>query len=620
MEQVLESLSGFFSAPAEGAAGAFALYMFYFSRFMLPVAAIAVISRCARSMLRERYEPEVWAYVDLPNGARAPLRSWECTVGRSSSCDVRLRYPGIANPHLVFIRDEWGNWRAYDLVASDAAINGQPIGSGGLDLRDSDEITVCGRQLRFFNLDKEERKIIAGRRTAPGKIISPAAMFGYLTVFQIILMFQTLYSAAEEHRAGIGFAFAALICVTWLYYIIMGIMGRKGLEVEALAFFMSSIGLTVAAVCEPQAMLKQMILLLAGVAAFIALGAWLRELDRVKRFRLLAVIAAGVLLAVNIVLGEERFGAKNWIAIGGITVQPSEFIKLAYIYAGAATLDRLYLKRNLILFIGFSAACVGALALMGDFGTALVFFGTFLVISFLRSGNLATIFLALTGAGLAGFLAVSVKPYIAQRFALWGHAWTDVNGSGFQQTRGMSAVASGGLFGTGAGKGWLRSIVASETDLVFELVCEELGVITAICAVLALIVMAVFVVRNAAQARSSFYVITGVGAISMMLIQAGLNIFGSLDMLPFTGVTLPFLSMGGSSLISCWAMLAFIKATDTRKDSSFVVKSPTGMQDKNEFAQEGVYEAPEEVPEEELGNDVGAAGRNLFDRRGERGW
>jgi len=617
VEQFIDSISAFLSA--NGMAGAFAQHMFYFSRYMLAVAAIAVVSRCAFSMLRERYEPEVWAYVDLPNGARAPLRSWECIVGRGASSDVRLRYPDISNPHMVLIRDEHGNWSAYDLVSSGATINGQVIGLEGLELRDSDIIDVNGHQLRFFNLDETERKIIAGRRTAPGKIINPAAMFGYLTAFQFVLAFQQVYSAEAEYKGGIALAFAALVCVMWLYYIVMGLMKQRGLEVEALAFFLSSIGLSVAASCAPEAVFKQVALIAAGLLGFVLLGSWLRDLDRVKRCRVIAAAAAGVLLAVNIVLGEERFGAKNWIAVGGLTIQPSEFVKLAYIYAGAATLDRLYLKRNLLMFIVFSAACVGALALMGDFGTALVFFGTFLVISFLRSGSFSTIFLALTGAGLAGFLAISAKPYIAQRFALWGHAWEDINGAGFQQTRGMSALASGGLFGMGGGNGWLSSVVASETDLVFELVCEELGLVVGLCAVAALVVLAVFVVRNASQTRSAFYAIAGIGAVSMMLIQASLNIFGSLDMLPFTGVTLPFLSMGGSSLISCWCMLAFIKTTDTRKDSSFAVKSPTGLQDENEFT---AGPGPEEYFEEP-GYGYPPDGRDMFKwdggREGSRG-
>lgn len=625
MSELIQSISNFFSSADFGDAGsAFLGYLFFFSRFMLPVAAIAVISRCARSMLRERYEPEVWAYIDVPSGARVPLRSWECTIGSADSCDVAVSGKNVSNPHIVLNRDEDGNWRVYNLGNSgDEGVNDEVIPPEGLELRDSDVLTLGGKELKFFNLTEEERKIISSRRTAPGKIFASGAMFGYLTIFQVILLFQHLCTASDEYRASVGLAFTALFAVMWLYFIIMRAAGRRGLEVEVLAFFLSTVGLSVAATCAPESMLKQIILILVGIAVFLIFGAWLRDLRRVKKMRIAAAIFAGILLVANVAFGLTQFGAKNWIEIGGFTIQPSEFVKLAYVYAGAATLDRLYRKRNLLVFIAFSAACVGALALMGDFGTALVFFSTFLVISFLRSGSFSTIILAVTGAGLAGFLAISAKPYIAQRFAHWGRAWEDVNGAGFQQTRALSATASGGLFGRGGGNGWLHNIVASETDLSFEVVSEELGLVVALCAVAAIILMAVFIVRNAAKARSSFYVIAGVGAISMMMVQMSLNVFGSVDILPFTGVTFPFVSMGGSSLISCWAMLAFVKATDTRKNSSFVVKSPTKIRDSNEFTQWEQTEDEDYIPEDEpfvedVTEQATRNGRNLFDRRGER--
>ena len=116
---------------------------------------------------------------------------------------------------------------------------------------------------------------------------------------------------------------------------------------------------------------------------------------------------------------------------------------------------------------------------MGDMGAALVFFATFLIIAFLRSGSFATVFLAIGGAAMAGMLVLSIKPYVAQRFLTWGHVWEDVNGAGYQQTRALSAAASGGLFGQGAGNGWLKNIVAANTDMVFAMLCEELGLIIA---------------------------------------------------------------------------------------------------------------------------------------------
>jgi cell division protein FtsW (lipid II flippase) len=133
----------------------------------------------------------------------------------------------------------------------------------------------------------------------------------------------------------------------------------------------------------------------------------------------------------------------------------------------------------------------------------------------------------------------TIKPHIAQRFATWGHIWEYANDAGFQQTRALAAAASGGLFGVGAGKGWLQSIFAADTDMVFAVVSEELGLIVALCAILAIIVLAAFTVKNASQGRSSFYVIAACAAVSMLMVQMGLNVFGSLDILPFTGAPSP---------------------------------------------------------------------------------
>ena len=156
----------------------------------------------------------------------------------------------------------------------------------------------------------------------------------------------------------------------------------------------------------------------------------------------------------------------------------------------------------------------------------------------------------------------------------------------------MSAAASGGFFGHGSGAGWLVDIVAGDTDMVFAAVCEETGLITALCCVAAILALAGFVVRNAAAGRSSYFVIAAAAAVTMMMTQLALNVFGAMDLLPFTGVTFPFVSRGGSSLISCWVMLAFVKGSDMRARASFAVKRPERFS-----GGAGVYGTDEE-PEE----------------------
>ena len=188
-----------------------------------------------------------------------------------------------------------------------------------------------------------------------------------------------------------------------------------------------------------------------------------------------------------------------------MSFQPSEIAKICYIFAGAATLERLFHKRNLTLFIVLTGLCIGLLGLMSDFGTAAIFFVTFLVIAYLRSGDFATLSLICGGAVFGAGIILNFKPYILSRFASWGHAWEAASTTGYQQTRTMSAAASGGLFGMGGGEGWLHNVAAADTDLVFGMLCEEWGLLIAVAAVGAIITLAVFAVRACRVGRSSFY-------------------------------------------------------------------------------------------------------------------
>ena len=573
-------------------------YIMTATRFLLPLLALWVLTRCVRSMLRERYEPETWAYLVDTNGERHPVNHWECIVGRARSADVELEAPSVSRIHASLQRDADGYWTVTDLRSKGGTfVNGEEADL--LDpVRDGDVLDFAGEELVFQEVGRDEREWLERRRTAPGRYVGPGVTLLILTLFQAFLTLEFTVTAEEEYLLPVCLAFLAIIVLEWFCYLVMRSVRRTGFEPETIAFLLSTLGMSVAASSTPDDMFRQVLFLCLGVALFFFLGWWLRDLRRVKAVRWLAALAAMGLLAVTVVLGEVRGGSGSWLNFGAFTVQPSELVKVLYIYTGAATLDRLFARRNLFVFIVFSAICVCALALMGDFGTALIFFATFLVIAFLRSGSFATVFLAVGGAAMAGFLVLSVKPYVAERFMTWGHAWEDVWDSGYQQTHAMSAAAQGGLFGRGAGEGSLVNITAADTDMVFAVLSEELGLIIAALAMFAVVFLALFTVRNAARGRSTFYVIAGCAAVSMMMVQMGLNIFGSLDILPFTGVTFPFVSKGGTSLIACWMLLAYVKATDTRRDASFVV-SRDPKTPEPEYEEE--YESEEPGPEEEPG-------------------
>lgn len=560
------------------------------SKYAMIALSLVIMIRCIRSMLSAGFEAETWATARFGRDS-VPVTHWENLIGRARSADIRVDRGDVERIQAVLKRLDDGRWMIFDVFSrGGVSVNGEDVTAGGAEIESGDTIRVGGAAMRLQDIGAAKSSALDAQRTSAGNSVSPALTLFELTLFELLLLFQHLITASGTRTLSVALGFAVLILLEWFCYYAMRLIGRSGFEIETIAFYLTSLGMSVTASTAPQDMFKQTVLILISFVLFLLLGLWLRDLRRTERTRLLVAALAVALLGLNLATSDTLNGARSWLSIAGFSFQPSELVKVAYIYVGAATLDRLYRRRNLIVFIVFSAICVGALALIGDFGSALVFFICFLVISFLRSGSIATVFLAVSGAAMAGFLAVSIKPYIARRFATWGHVWEDVYGAGYQQTRALGAAAGGGLFGKGAGGGWLTEIVAADTDMVFAVICEEQGLIIALCMVLAVLTLSFFAVRTARRGRSAYYAIAACAAVSMLMAQMALNVFGSLDLLPFTGVTFPFVSRGGTSLLSCWMMMAFIKGADNRREASFAVRP--GERIRN-------APPPEDDPEEE---------------------
>ena len=541
------------------------------SRILFPILALLILVRAVRSLMRIPHVPEAWGQLSLPNGASILLTHWENIIGRSKTADIHLSYPTVSRQHAAICRGRDEDWTVYDLGSKGGTqVNGMPV-DGVAPVKLGDTITLGGVPLVFLPQTVEEREELESKRRAE----QPAAMwpsFLWLTVFQVLACLQLIVAAGTEASVYIPLSFFGLTAVMWLYAAVLRASRCVGFEMETIAFFLSTLSLSVTASSAPGSLLKQFIAILLGLVLFLVLGLFLRDLERVQRTRwCMAAMAIG-LLGITLVLGQAKYGATNWISIGGLSFQPSEIAKICYIFAGAATLERLFHRRNLTLFIVLTGACIGLLGLMSDFGTAAIFFVTFLVIAYLRSGDFATLSLICGGAVFGAGIILKFKPYILSRFASWGHAWDAASTTGYQQTRTMSAAASGGLLGMGGGNGWLHRVPAADTDLVFGMLCEEWGLLIAVLVIVSIITLAVFAVRACRVGRSSFYIIAACAAGSLMVFQTCLNVFGAVDLLPLTGVTLPFVSNGGSAMMSAWGLLAFLKATDTRENASFAIQ------------------------------------------------
>ena len=549
-------------------------------RFLFPILALMILIRTIHSLLTVPCLPEVWAYLTLPNGAQEPLTHWENILGRGGNSDVILNYPVVSRQHAALIRREDDTWTAYDLGSKGGVtVNGRAVEKSA-PVQYGDVIGLGGVETVLLPLSPEEKAQRRQRRRAY-RPVSPWLGLILLTVFQVLTAVQLTISEGENATAVIPLTFLLLTGVMWLYFLVLRACRQVGFEMETIAFFLSTLSLAVTASSNTGALLKQFLCVAMGLAGFLVLGIFLRDLDRAKKIRWLMAGAAMALAAVTLLPGvPTQYGAANWLTIAGVSVQPSELAKICYIFAGAATLERLFHKRNLGLFILLTGVCLGCLALMSDFGTAAIFFVTFLVIAYLRSGDYTTLALICGGAVFGGLVLVTIKPYILRRFAAWGHVWEQASDGGFQQTRTMSAAASGGLIGVGPGEGWLHRVSAADTDLVFGMLCEEWGLIIALLSVACIAALAVFAVRSCRAGRSSFYTIAACAATSLLVFQTTLNVLGSVDILPLTGVTFPFVSNGGSSMLSAWGLLAFLKAADTRSNASFAIQLQKAHGDK----------------------------------------
>lgn len=552
-----------------------AKYVTTVSRWVFVGLAIYILVRAIVSLLTTRATPEVWGYLYVENGSSVPISHWENIIGRSSSGDLVVPMKTISKSHCLLIRRK-DDWIIKDLNSKNGTVvNGvQLIPDKRYIIHPGDEIVMGGVRCTLAAMSLEESQNNEEMRKLDKEPLSPWALMVAITAFQALTIVQLVLGMGTDLSVSDIMSVVMLCATMWIYVILFKAMGRKGFELEMIAFLMSTISLAIAASSPWTTAIKQYIALLMGLILFIFMCLYLRDLERTKKLRPILFALAVILLIINLAFGTNANGATNWVHVGGMSVQPSEIVKLAFICIGAGTLEELFEKKNLYMYAAFSLICLGFLAMMGDFGTALIFFVTFIVVSFLRTGDWSRLLLVVAGAGIMGLMVVRNKSYIAERIRAWGHVWEAayMNGFGYQQTRVMAYGAGGGLVGLGAGNGDLKFLEAADTDLVFGMVMEEWGLIIAILLVLCIVTLSLFAVNSIVAGRSTFYTIGACGAATMFTFQTVLNVFGSVDLLPLTGVTFPFVSAGGTSMLASWAMLAYFKAADMRRDASLAIK------------------------------------------------
>ncbi len=542
---------------------------------MLGIVLFVALRMLVAMFFKKTTDPIRAKLVNTVTNETISLYERETSIGRNKKCDIVLPFDTISRLHAVIAYRNKGFVIFDTFSKSGVSVNGKKIEKKSY-VSNGDIINIGGIE---YMLHEAKYKFIKDKSPLAGRPSYGITLL-LIGLFNLCAMLLNMYPAGEFHGVVVA-VYLGYIALQWCYFLFATYVLRiHNFELEMIAFMFASVGLAIVGSMYPDAVLKQLVAVTLGVICFCIILLVLRFVDTMKAIRWMLAGASILILGVTLVLAETTNGAKNWLSLGGISIQPSELVKVAFIFAGAATLEKLQSIRNLTLYIVFAAICVGELFLMYDFGTALIFFFTFIIIAFMRSGDIKTIMLVCGAAAIGGALILVFKPYVASRFSTYLHVWEFMDEGGYQQTRTLIYSASGGLFGLGLGNGELRNIFAASEDLVFGVVCEEFGLIMGFLIPLTYCAIAVWAVVNSKKSKSTFYTIAGVAAISMMLFQSMLSIFGITDLLPLTGVTLPFVSKGGSSIISCFCLLAYIKSIDTRSFASFKVINPKEADEK----------------------------------------
>ena len=307
-----------------------------------------------------------------------------------------------------------------------------------------------------------------------------------------------------------------------------------------------------------QSMKQFKILAIATVAALIIpiLVKKLKFLDKLGYIYALGGIG---LLGVVLVFAKFSYGSKLSLSIGGFTFQPSELVKIIFVFAVASLLAKATDFKHVVITTAIAGAHVLILVVSKDLGSALIFFVTYLVMLYVGTRDWRYLFLGIAAGVIASVAAYFLFSHVRVRVQVWKDPFASYTGDGYQVAQSLFAIGAGGWFGTGLYQGSPTMIPIVEQDFMFSAICEELGGFFAICLILIYMSCFIMFVNIAFKMENKFARLASLGLGCTFSVQVFLTVGGAMKMIPSTGVTLPFISYGGSSIMSTVIMFAIVQ-------------------------------------------------------------
>lgn len=324
-----------------------------------------------------------------------------------------------------------------------------------------------------------------------------------------------------------------------------------------------SIGVLMIYRINPALGMRQIFWIGLGIVLFFVTYFIMKRIRGLENWYLVYGILSLVLFVMTLLLGDRVKGAINWISIGGIRFQPSEIIKILAIFLIASyytnydkfkemKFGNYYLMGTMYLFIMF-------LFLQKDLGSVLIFLTVFIALQFIYEEDRKLIVINLSILIVSALVGYFIFPHVRSRVEIWINPWESIDTKGYQITQSLFAIAEGGFFGTGVGLGHPDFIPEAHTDFIFSAICEEMGIFAGIGVIMLFLILVYRGFKISINQKNKFYRIVALGISILFGIQSFIIFGGVIKLIPLTGITIPFVSYGGSSMLSSFIALGILQ-------------------------------------------------------------
>ncbi|MCD1147026.1 FtsW/RodA/SpoVE family cell cycle protein [Peptoniphilus sp. KCTC 25270] len=386
-----------------------------------------------------------------------------------------------------------------------------------------------------------------------------------LLLFEILAIVLIFFTFDGQFDRQMMFLAGGLIFIIYISNFILGKITTGDNYIFLIVSLLLTIGIITIFRINPETGIKQLQWSFIGILLFYLTYFFIRYFKNLHNLGSLYLIVSVALFFMTLIFGVVSGGAKNWLNIGIGTFQPTEFIKilLMFILASFYSSYEKYTKFKHTSYIMMAIVYffVMLLFLQKDLGTAVMFLGMYMSIQFVYDRDKKSILVNIALLAVGAVLAYFLFGHVRNRVAIWLDPWSDVYNAGRQIAQSLFAIAEGGFFGSGIGFGYPELIPVSYSDFIFPVICEEMGILTGIGIIMLYILLTYRGVKIALEQEYTFYRILALSVSVLFALQSFLNIGGVIKLIPMTGITLPFISYGGSSMLSSFIALGILQVT-----------------------------------------------------------